>query len=119
MIKPTNRRDILALAGAALMTSAMPPFTGLAAAKGASWKTVSPAEAGFAPDLEARFEAARAAGQLRNLHGVVVLRQGAIAFERYFAGVDEARGRPLGEVAFGPETLHDLRSVTKSIVSLI
>jgi CubicO group peptidase (beta-lactamase class C family) len=119
MIRNANRRDILTLAGAALMTSGMPPLADAAATKAAPWKTASPAETGFAPDLEARFEAVRAAGQLRNLHGVVVLRQGAIVFERYLAGVDEARGRSLGDVAFGPETLHDLRSVTKSIVSLL
>jgi CubicO group peptidase (beta-lactamase class C family) len=119
MIRTVNRRDILALAGAASMTGAAPPFARPAAAEAAYWKTASPVEAGFAPDLEARFEAALAAGQLRNLHGVVVLRHGVVAFERYLTGIDEARGRPLGEVAFAPDTLHDLRSVTKSIVSLL
>ena len=37
----------------------------------------------------------------------------------YFEGTDEERGRLLGTVKFGPETLHDVRSVTKSIVSLL
>jgi CubicO group peptidase (beta-lactamase class C family) len=39
--------------------------------------------------------------------------------ERYYSGSDESWGRPLGTVTFGPETLHDLRSVTKSITGLL
>src|SRR5207248_1678920 len=40
-------------------------------------------------------------------------------FERYFQGGDSLRGKPLGVVSFTPQTLHDLRSVTKSIVGLL
>ena len=39
--------------------------------------------------------------------------------ERYFDGEDNARGKPLGVVAFKSDTLHDLRSVSKSIVGLL
>jgi CubicO group peptidase (beta-lactamase class C family) len=39
--------------------------------------------------------------------------------ERYFDGDDSVRGHPLGNVAFKPDTLHDLRSVSKSIVGLL
>ena len=58
-------------------------------------------------------------GRLRNLHGVVVMRSGQLVFEQYFTGHDERLGMPLGQVAFGPDTLHDVRSVTKSVVSLL
>jgi CubicO group peptidase (beta-lactamase class C family) len=54
-----------------------------------------------------------------NIHSVTVARRGKLVFERYFTGQDERWGTPLGEVKFGPETLHDLRSVTKSIVGLL
>jgi len=83
------------------------------------WGTANLPEAGFAPDLEERFDVARQAGVLPNLHGVVAARNGRIFFERYLAGVDAARGRPLGVIRFGPGTLHDMRSVTKSIVGLL
>jgi CubicO group peptidase (beta-lactamase class C family) len=39
--------------------------------------------------------------------------------ERYYQGEDWRLGRPLGRVSFTPETLHDLRSVTKSVVGLL
>ncbi len=35
------------------------------------WSVVTPREAGFAPDSDDRFEIARQAGVLPNLHGVV------------------------------------------------
>ena len=53
------------------------------------------------------------------MHGVVALRKGQIVFERYFTGTDEVWGRPLGTVEFMSDTLHDMRSVTKSIVGLL
>jgi CubicO group peptidase (beta-lactamase class C family) len=40
--------------------------------------------------------------------------------EEYFTGRDELVGTPLGSlgtVTFGPASLHDLRSVTKGVVS--
>jgi CubicO group peptidase (beta-lactamase class C family) len=54
-----------------------------------------------------------------NVHAVLVVRHGTLVFEQYFSGVDEKRGTPLGVVTFGPETQHDLRSVSKSIVALV
>lgn len=82
------------------------------------WNTTTPAEAGFAPDLDENFEIARQAGILPNLHGVIAARGGQIFFERYLAGPDAGRS-PLGIVRFGPETRHDMRSVSKSIVGLL
>jgi CubicO group peptidase (beta-lactamase class C family) len=73
----------------------------------------------FAADPHECLDLARAAGTLPNLHGVVAMQGGRIVFERYLAGPDSARTRPLGIVRFGPDTLHDLRSVTKSIVGLL
>jgi CubicO group peptidase (beta-lactamase class C family) len=83
------------------------------------WETATASEAGFAADLDERFAIAREAGTLPNLHAVVAARGGRIFFERYLAGPDAQRARPLGVLRFAPETLHDLRSVSKSIVGLL
>jgi len=91
------------------ISSAQPP----------SWQTQSPEAAGFAPDLSARLDRLIADKRIWNVHAVLVARHGKLLLERYFAGTDHARGRSLGTVAFGPDTLHDLRSVSKSIVGLL
>jgi len=110
-----NRRHILLGTGALLMSpTAMP-----ARAAPNDWTTVAPAEAGFASDLPARLDATIAAGKLPNLHGVVIARGGKLVHERYVPGADIKWNKPLGMVAFGPDTLHDLRSVTKSVTCLI
>ncbi len=83
------------------------------------WRRVAPEEAGFEADLGARLEAAAGRPEFANLHGVVVARGETIVLEGYFSGEDECWGRPLGTVAFEAETLHDLRSVSKSIVGLL
>jgi CubicO group peptidase (beta-lactamase class C family) len=82
-----------------------------------SW--ISPSKAEFASDLEALLDKAITEKRVGNLHGVVIVRKGKLVLERYFAGDDNTRGRPLDKVAFRADTLHDLRSVSKSIVGLL
>lgn len=104
----TGRRSVLAGLGAMAMTRAA-----------SALEKAAPEAAGFAPDLSARIDRAIAEKKAWNIHGVVVLRHGRLVLERYFAGEDNARGRKLGRVDFTADTLHDLRSVSKSIVGLL
>jgi CubicO group peptidase (beta-lactamase class C family) len=111
-----SRRQVLVGAGGVLMGA----LTGVASAAAFDWQPASLREAGFAGDLEARLDKAIADKRIWNLHSVVVVRNGRLVFERYFEGADTARGnRPMGLVSFKPDTLHDLRSVSKSIVGLL
>jgi CubicO group peptidase (beta-lactamase class C family) len=84
-----------------------------------AWATASLTEAGFAAETGELLERHYDAGELPNLHAVVVIRHGKLVLERYFDGEDERWGEDLGKVSFGPEVLHDLRSVSKSIVGLL
>lgn len=54
-----------------------------------------------------------------NIHSVLVVRRGSLVFEHYGRGADQRFGSALGEVAFGPEVKHDVRSVSKSVISLL
>jgi hypothetical protein len=70
-------------------------------------------------NISERLDDAVRSGLVPNVHVVLASRAGHIVLERYFSGADESWGTPLGSVTFGPDTLHDLRSVTKSIVGLL
>ncbi len=54
-----------------------------------------------------------------NIHSILVVRHGRLVFEHYRLGDDNCWGEPLGTVAHGPLSKHDLRSVTKSVMSLL
>ncbi len=69
--------------------------------------------------METKLKEAVAAGALKGLHGVLIEHRGEVLAEVYFPGEDEAWGRPLGRRTLGPEDLHDIRSVTKSVVGLL
>ena len=58
-------------------------------------------------------------GRVFGLHALIVSRGGQTIFEHYGEGEDEAWGSPRGVVKFGPTVIHDLRSVSKSVVSCI
>jgi CubicO group peptidase (beta-lactamase class C family) len=83
------------------------------------WKVAAPDTVGLDPAtlcaLVPRFDAWKEA----DLHAVLVARHGKLVFEHYFKGADERWGRPLGTVTFSPEVKHDLRSITKSVTSLL
>ena len=56
--------------------------------------TLTPESAGLDSCHLAGIGVALRNGRLRNLHGVVVLRNGRLVFEQYFTGHDERRGCP-------------------------
>jgi CubicO group peptidase (beta-lactamase class C family) len=110
-----NRRQVLLSTGAVFMAQSIAIKTTAAA----NWISISPRAAGFTSDPEALLDKAITEKRVWNLHGVVIVRHGHLVLERYFEGEDNARGRPLGNVVFKPDTSHDLRSVSKSIVGLL
>ena len=63
-----------------------------------------------------------AASSDANIHAVLVAHGGKLVFERYFRGSDEIPGRIYGRrvenVTFDADTLHDMKSVSKSVASL-
>lgn len=73
----------------------------------------------FAETLNQKINNSFEKGELPGLHGVIVELKGNRLAEAYFEGEDESWGSPVGVVKHGPDTLHDLRSVTKSIVGLL
>lgn len=83
------------------------------------WSVLPSAEAGFDSGLDARVDKLIAEKLVWGLHGIVVTRGRRLVYERYLEGVDQAWGRNLGTVRFDAERLHDLRSVSKSILSLL
>jgi CubicO group peptidase (beta-lactamase class C family) len=57
-----------------------------------------------------------------NIHAVLAARRGKLVFERYFRGSDEVPGRFYGSrvenITFDADTLHNVKSVSKSVASL-
>lgn len=70
-------------------------------------------------DFAARLAELLRSGRVVGLDALLVSCRGRLLFEHYGEGEAENWGRPLGRVTFGPTVLHDLRSVSKSIVSLL
>lgn len=100
-----DRRHLMLGTGAALMTT-----TGNAFA--------SPA----ADDFAGRLAAAEKSGAVSGLDAVLVAKGGKTLFEHYGKGEAQDISRNIFEnnvVSFGPEMLHDLRSVSKSVVGLV
>ncbi|MEO5670150.1 MAG: serine hydrolase [Ramlibacter sp.] len=106
---------LLAAAGGAAALAAAGPVL----AQTFAWKQEDAQALGIAADLGVRLDEGVKSGELMNLHAVVVARRGKLAVERYYEGVDDRWGTPLGKVSFNAATPHDLRSVSKSIVGLL
>ena len=113
-VPPLDRRSVLVGAGATLVSG----VTGAAPAPPFNWQTVAPSDADFV-GLEARFDKIVADKRVWNLHGVIVARAGRLVLERYFEGEQNSWGKLLGRTQFGPGTLNNLYSVTKSVVALV
>ena len=101
-------------AQAAPPQSVLPP-----PARADGWKTASAEAAGLdTRRLAALTTAVRAWPEL-GVHAILIERSGRLVYEEYFDGFDERWGTPRGRVSMAPDSLHDLRSVTKSVVSAL
>lgn len=83
------------------------------------WEVGETAGVGFDPEFLSTLVEKIDSGWIPNVHAVVIEHDGRLVFERYRAGEDENWGDPLGLVEHGPTTLHDLRSVTKSVTAVL
>jgi len=98
-----QRRHVIWGMGTAVMTSI------------ASRAVASPSS----DDFRQRLAAAEQSGKVSGLHALLVSKGGTMLFEHYGKGEDQDMSRDTGGiVVFGPEVLHDLRSVSKSVVGL-
>jgi CubicO group peptidase (beta-lactamase class C family) len=82
------------------------------------WPTATPESVGL-DDLRLCGIAARLAAANANVHAVVIARHGQLVFEQYFAGYDQLWGTDRGPFEFDATTKHDMRSVSKSVTSLL
>lgn len=55
--------------------------------------------------------------KIYNVHSVLVYKDGALFYEKYLYGKDEKHGKNLGTIKHELNTLHDVRSISKSVVS--
>jgi CubicO group peptidase (beta-lactamase class C family) len=124
-----RRKFIVLCGGAALAPLTAPPVyadppdgCGLPAAGADGWPVASGNDDKLI-DRDALCRMAERLSSTANVHAVVVARGGRLVFESYFRGADEVPGRIYGRrvenVAFAADTLHDMKSVSKSIASLV
>ena len=101
-------------AAASLSADALsPPDTG------DGWTVSDPSSAGFDKEALAALQQSLSADEYSNLHAVIIEHNGRLVFEQYLSGTDDHWGYPVGRVIFDRDKLHDLRSITKSVTSLL
>lgn len=83
------------------------------------WPVVAAGTVGFNEAFLAALTQSIRGGYYLNTHAVLVEKAGRLVYEAYFEGPDESWGDPLGNVVFDNKTLHDLRSVSKSVTSAL
>ena len=76
-----------------------------------------PSEVGIDGHQLEKMEEAIQSNTYPNIHSVLIHKNGKLIYEQYFEGQDEIWGDSLGLVHHSMDKLHDVRSISKSIVS--
>lgn len=88
-------------------------------ARNDGWKTAAAASVGVDSNRLADLTKSIRGWPELGVHAILIERNGQLIYEEYFDGFDQKWGQPLGRIQMGPEVKHDLRSVTKSVVSAL
>jgi CubicO group peptidase (beta-lactamase class C family) len=83
------------------------------------WIVADAASAGFDAGALGRLAAEIEAGGFPNTHALLIEHDGRLIFERYFSGSDERWGEAIPARSMGADSLHDVRSVSKSVTSAL
>lgn len=113
---------ILVLTGSALIDPALARDNagcGTPGDIGDGWPLATPAEVGIDAERLCDLDKLIAQWPEANIHAVIVARHGKLIMERYYAGPDQRWGMPLGKVDYAADVKHDLRSISKSVTSLL
>jgi CubicO group peptidase (beta-lactamase class C family) len=117
-----TRLLMCALALLALCSTATAQETqncGVPIANGDGWPLARPENVGMDTAQLCKLDKFIAQWKDANVHAVVVARGGKLIMERYYSGADERLGDPIGTIAYAPDVKHDLRSISKSVTSLL
>lgn len=114
------RRGLLFLALAVLTAStSFSQVAPVTTARNDGWKTAAADSAGVDSNQLLNLTRSMRAWPELGVHAILIERNGKLIYEEYFDGFDERWGIPLGRVTMTAESKHDLRSVTKSVVSAL
>jgi CubicO group peptidase (beta-lactamase class C family) len=119
-MKRTNLAFLLAIASTPAFAELSPiaPVCGAPSMLDDGWPIDTPENVGLDGTRLCGI-AARLKDISANVHAVVVVRHGKLVFEQYFSGYDDPWGVPEGQFHFDATTRHDMRSVSKSVTSLL
>lgn len=126
-----RRRQLLAGLGAAALSSWMNGSAfaeladqcGVPASRDDGWMVAAAAAAKLIDRTALCAMTDRLVAAKANVHAVLAVRGGRLLFERYMTGLDEVPGwlyrRRVETVSFDADTLHNMKSVSKSVASLV
>ncbi len=74
-------------------------------------------DAGFDSTIINKIDTAVTNGTYPNIHSLLITRDNKLVYEKYWSGKDQRWGDDLGLIEHNLDSLHDVRSISKSIVS--
>ncbi len=119
-------KALLSVVVFALLTATIAPRQGVSvnsyqrpAMLNDGWQTADAESVGVDANALAKLTADIRSWPELGVHAVLVERGGKLIYESYFDGFDQKWGQPIGFVSITATTKHDLRSVTKSVISAL
>ncbi|MBN8988617.1 MAG: serine hydrolase [Rhizobiales bacterium] len=83
------------------------------------WAVATPTEVGLDATRLSQLDTFLKQWPQHNVHAVVIARRGKLVFERYFRGRERHWMEWSNSVRFSPTEKHDIRSISKSVTSLL